>query len=194
MDLALWCEQRKDLDRAITLLKEAKETYRAIRGATSQDYTDVLLRLGGIYYARSDLANAVPLYEEVCPLLKATKGADNVNYYSNIAWLGSVYRGRGDHVRALEMYHEALPLYEKHLGPRHKDTVGLLRMLAHTAFDLRRYNDAERIFGLLRIARKRRCRPTPSNISTRPDSWAMSRASAATFAKRPSCMKRRAAG
>src|SRR5439155_1584243 len=39
-------------------------------------------------------------------------------------------------------------------GPGHKDTLGLLRVLTHTLFDLRRFDDAEPALRLLRQRQK----------------------------------------
>lgn len=148
MDLGLYPEARKQLERALDL-------HRRFSGAENPKALGTMSHLARAEDLQGKYAEAEALLNQTVPILRRVLGAEHPDTLAAMTNLATVYDDQGKYPQAEVIYSETLEIRRRVLGPEHRATLNSLNGLANAYSEQGKYAQAEPLYNQqLEISRR----------------------------------------
>src|SRR5580700_6317936 len=136
MDLGLYPEARKQLERALDL-------HRRLLGAENPKTIKTMSRLGRTAMLQGKYPEAETLLARAMEIERRVLGPAHPDTLYSMNNLASVYYSQGKYPQAEALYSQTLEIRRRVLGPEHPDTLGSMNNLANVYYSQGKYPQAE---------------------------------------------------
>ena len=136
MDLGLYPEARKHLERALDL-------YRRLLGAEDTKTLTTMRHLGRILELQGKYPESEALLNQTVQVARRVLGPEHPETLGSMNNLANVYVQQGKYPQAESLYKQTLETRRRVLGPEHPDTLVSMNNLANVYFDQGKYPQAE---------------------------------------------------
>ncbi len=136
MDLGLYPEARKQLERALDL-------HRRVLGARNPKTIKTISRLGRIADLQGRFAQAETLFSQALESQRRVLGPEHPDTLVSMHGLASVYYSEGKYAQAEKLHSQTLEIRRRVLGPEHPDTLTSMSGLAIAYQVQGKYTQAE---------------------------------------------------
>jgi CHAT domain-containing protein len=164
-EIPLTAQQKADLERALTLSKQANnlfsqgkyaeatplaietlKIYREVLGNKHPDTARSINNLALLYFNQAQYAKAEPLYLEALKIRRETLGNKHPDTATSINILALNYFKQAQYAKAEPLYLEALKIRREVLGDKHPDTANTINNLALLYSEQAQYAKAEPLY------------------------------------------------
>ena len=139
MDLGLYPEARKQLERALDL-------YRRLLGTENPKTLKTMSRLGRTAWLQGKYAEAETLLGQALEIERRVLGPEHPDTLKSLNNLAAVYEWEGKYAQAETLAIQTLAISRRVLGPEHPDTLKSLNNLAIAYYSEGKYAQAEALF------------------------------------------------
>jgi hypothetical protein len=136
MDLGLYSEARKQLERAM-------ELERRVLGARNPNTLKTLSRLGQTAVLQGNYPEADALFNRALEAQRRVLGLDHPDTMKSLNGLANVYYAQGKYAQAEALYSQNLEIQRRVLGPEHPDTLDSMNNLTSAYASQGKYAQAE---------------------------------------------------
>lgn len=148
MDLGLYPEARKQLERALDL-------HRRFSGAENPKALRTMSHLARAEELQGKYAEAESLLNQTVPILRRVLGPEHPDTLAAMTNLATVYDDQGKYPQAEVIYSQTLEIRRRVLGPEHRATLNSLNGLANAYSEQGKYAQAEPLYNQqLEISRR----------------------------------------
>jgi tetratricopeptide (TPR) repeat protein/predicted Ser/Thr protein kinase len=148
MDLGLYPEARKQLERALDL-------HRRFSGAENPKALGTMSHLARAEELQGKYAEAEALLNQTVPIMRRVLGAEHPDTLAAMTNLATAYDDQGKYPQAEVLYGQTLEIRRRVLGPEHRATLNSLNGLANAYSEEGKYAQAEPLYNQqLEISRR----------------------------------------
>ena len=148
MDLGLYPEARKQLERALDL-------HRRVLGAKNPKTLKTMARLARIALRQGKYGEAQGLLSQGLEISRRVLGSDHPDTLYIMNNLANVYRAQGKYPQAEALLSQTLEIRRRELGPEHPDTLASMNNLANVNNAEGKYAQAEALYSQTLEIRRR---------------------------------------
>ena len=160
MDLGLYPEARKQLERAL-------ELHRRVIGTENSTTLRTMSRIGSAAVLQGKYPEADVLLNQALTVQRRLLGGDHPDTLASLNNLATSYTGEGKYPQAGEIYKQVLEIRRRVSGPEHPETLKTMHDLAAIYNDEGKYGEAEELGRKTLEIRRRVLGPEhPSTLAT----------------------------
>jgi hypothetical protein len=139
IDLGLYPEARKQLDRAL-------ELYRRVLGAKNPKTLQTIRRIGRTAELQGKYPEAEALYSQALEAQRLVLGSEHPDTLASMSGLANVHRLQGKYGQAETLLSQILEIRRRLLGPEHPDTLVSINNLANAYNAQSKFAQAETLY------------------------------------------------